>query len=525
MGKLTAVEKMILAAKAKDAKRAAQLKKAAKATEEAEQAAYAARMAAHEKEISRQIKETLAKEEAKRQAQQAPYLEQAYKEAQAGGLDISEAARMERARQMGFDEYPVYHGTNRQFGAFDPHERGAYSSSDTGGNISLTRDFRQAREYAQGDAIKVGDKYYLEVYDPKYDEMVRTEVTPQVMKLRVRGDIKKVDVGKDFNPARMIEAQEQAKREGYAGIQFVGMEDSAYYSALAGPTDTIKIFDPSNLRSIDAVFDPAKRESSDLLANYAPIGLAGALGTGVALQSEDAAADNLTPAQQNALSAAENRLYQDFTPAQRKVLTRAQKRRNAHGASARRRRERERENAQLVQQIERGEISASQLSPEQVEAVQRHRAAQIPELSGISDKITPLQAATLLTTFDPLEAAQLFKQADPALSEVITPEGEVMLYNRNTGAMASINKPGPSKMDAMQGAFTASLFAPAARPAKLTQQALAGMGTAAAIEATQAAQGGEFNPMDVALEGLLPAVGPALKGGLRRVKQWARGVK
>jgi len=288
---------------------------------------------------------------------------------------------------------------------------------------------------------------------------------------------------------------------------------------------TVGVVDPAAARSIFAEFDPSKAESGNLLANYAPIGLAGALGTGVALQSEDAAADNLTPAQQNALSAAENRLYQDFTPAQRKVLTRAQKRRNAHGASARRRREREQESAQLARQIERGEISARQLSPEQIDAIQRQRAAQIPELSGISDKITPLQAATILTTFDPLEAAQLFKQADPALTEVITPEGEVMLYNRNTGAMASINKPGPSKMDAMQGAFTASLFALAARPAKLTQQALAGMGTAAAIEATQAAQGGEFNPMDVALEGLLPAVGPALKGGLRRVKQWARGAK
>ena len=107
----------------------------------------------------------------------------------------------------------------------------------------------------------------------------------------------------------------------------------------------------------------------------------------------------------------------------------------------------------------------------------------------------------------------------------MTPDGEIMLYNREKNTIASINKPGPSKMDLMQGAFTASLFAPASKPAQIGKQIAGGMGTAAAIEAGQMAAGGEFNPLDVAVEGVIPVAGPMLKGGFGRFKNWITGAK
>src|SRR5690554_1962713 len=81
------------------------------------------------------------------------------------GPDMSDKARISRAKAMGFDVDRVwYHGTDQEFERFDPSKKGGFSSGDTDGTISLTPWEDVARRYAVGDATKSGNKYAKSVY-------------------------------------------------------------------------------------------------------------------------------------------------------------------------------------------------------------------------------------------------------------------------------------------------------------------------------------------------------------------------
>lgn len=448
-------------------------------------------------------------------------------------LDMSESARKKRAKEMGFSDSPVYHGTNKQFDQFDPYHKGAYSSSDTEGNISLTPYQNVAKNYASGDAKKIGEKYYLSEYDDELERMMQVEVTPRVMELLYRGKIKNVDAaGKSHDPKWMIEQERLAKAEGFDGVQYQNFQDSAFYSPLEGSTETLKIFDPKNLRSVDAAFDPSKIDSSNLLANYAPVGvMAGAAALG--LQNQEAQASDelaLTNKQKHILDAVESRLYKDMTPRQKNIISNAKKRqRGRGGVEAKQRKQRDEQEqaaiANINQRLESGEITASQLSKNQIDQVRQYRESQLPELTGLSDRISYSTALAAATTTDPYEMAAILKQDDSDLAEITTPDGEVLMHNRRTGAITSLNRPGFSKVDVIQGGALMGLLGLAGLTRGRGPQVLAGMGLMGAAEGAQTAKGGDFDLADVLLEGLLPLIGGRIGPGFDAVKHWAKSGK
>lgn len=160
-----------------------------------------------------------------------------------------------------------------------------------------------------------------------------------------------------------------------------------------------------------------------------------------------------------------------------------------------------------------------------VEQAQAKRIDALPELTGILAGQDKLKVAALspvlLATTDPQEFGQVLEKNFPEIGVVQTPEGEFIAVNNKTRQAVSINKPGLSQADIIQGLGVAASFFPAAKlasiPATLGGKVAAGAATSgltqAAIEGVQSAVGGEVSPTDIGLatglggaaEVLLPA--------------------
>ena len=181
----------------------------------------------------------------------------------------------------------------------------------------------------------------------------------------------------------------------------------------------------------------------------------------------------------------------------------------------------------LTNKFEAGELSSSDLSPEQIDAIQKERVKRIPEISetgfkALSENQGFLQAMAGLTTFNEDEFGDILRQADPNIGVVTTPDGERIAVNNKTGDTVSINKLGPSLMDALQVGGAVAAFAPAGRLAGVPKIAGASALTQTGIESGQALAGGEFNPEEVLLAGAaVPVVSGVIKSaqsGINKVR-------
>lgn len=141
--------------------------------------------------------------------------------ARAKGLDMSESARLARAKEMGFDiDTPVYHGTAVDFEAFDPDR-------------AIGTQFWSTTDRA---AIESGD-----------------------VGAQGRGVIKKM-YHRIQNPAGWPEYEnlgiDEIIARGFDGLKLTDPDGHA----------TMVAFDPNQYRSVDAAFDPDNMESPVLLA-------------------------------------------------------------------------------------------------------------------------------------------------------------------------------------------------------------------------------------------------------------------
>lgn len=142
-----------------------------------------------------------------------------------------------------------------------------------------------------------------------------------------------------------------------------------------------------------------------------------------------------------------------------------------------------------------------------IQEQQAQRIEALPELGqgGLLASQDPLTGAAitpaLLTTTDPREIGQILTKQFPGVIGVTqTKEGELIATNNETGARVSLNKPGLSQLDVVQGLGIAAAFTPAARVAT-TGALVAGTAATSAInEAVQALSGGEFNAEQVAID-------------------------
>jgi hypothetical protein len=171
-------------------------------------------------------------------------------------LDMSTEARMQRAQELEFDtSRPLYHSTNASFDAFEVPEgkflkfgKGVYtapSAKYSDRYIRKNRDIESGYKeganvmplYARGKIANEKD------WEAARQEMMSEGVAPA-----------------GYNP-QQEEIQRRLKEKGFDGLNMFGNE--------------IIIFDPKNLRSVNAAFDPEKRGSSDLIAGTAGAALLG----------------------------------------------------------------------------------------------------------------------------------------------------------------------------------------------------------------------------------------------------------
>lgn len=168
-----------------------------------------------------------------------------------GRLPMDEASRTARARDMGFDmDAPLYHGTDQNIDAFRTND-GWY-----GNGVYATRSPQQAEYYTRRTAAQAKGG---------------TDNAPNIMPLVARGRLAPVEeyqalvrenmprgkwtkAGED-NAVRR--AQQELERRGYAGIDAGGLDEE------------VVVFDPSNVRSRFAAFNPARSGERDLLAGTA----------------------------------------------------------------------------------------------------------------------------------------------------------------------------------------------------------------------------------------------------------------
>lgn len=191
-------------------------------------------------------------------------------------LPMDFASRMARAESMGFRMQPVYHGTATQggvpFKAFDPASVGGRTSGAAAGRVgvSVSPNPDVANEFALLAAARNGG-------DPAVMPLLHRTERPSV--LHLTGNEKNLEVASTLS---------QAFHEG--GRDLVAMKNYTTPSGRTGETAVV-VSNPNQLRSVNAAFDPAKRNSSDLMASYLfpPVATAGGLAAlGRAIEQERA---------------------------------------------------------------------------------------------------------------------------------------------------------------------------------------------------------------------------------------------
>jgi hypothetical protein len=166
---------------------------------------------------------------------------------------MSQAGRMGRAKEMGFDtETVLYHGTDAEFDEFKPNELGM---------IWLTSDAAHASDFG-----KVSP-YYVKFPKGKY-------VTTGQMDLNDPDSIIKAFMDGGFSEDAAEDAVDVFKRGGMnseyllADLIKNGMPQKNTWriKGWEGKGEVVVTADPSNIRSVNAAFDPEKSGSNMLLA-------------------------------------------------------------------------------------------------------------------------------------------------------------------------------------------------------------------------------------------------------------------
>ena len=177
--------------------------------------------------------------------------------------------RLQRARDMGFDTDRVfYHGTDQQFDSFSGAMRGSVTSADSAAEaVFFSSRKKTAQSYSRGR-------------NPNLETSRRLGGTPRVIEayLKLQNPFIVDMKNSGFKDARSTAILKQAKEAGHDGVIFQryydynssvqGRIDSFLTRGVLSGEDIVAVFNTNQIRSVDAQFDPAKAESSNIL--YSP---------------------------------------------------------------------------------------------------------------------------------------------------------------------------------------------------------------------------------------------------------------
>ena len=211
-------------------------------------------------------------------------------------LPTDEASRMARAQEMGFDT-DVHHGTRADIDEFsmDPYGRG--EDNDLGIHVGTKGQANDIVEYGPTAQIMSGDQYaesanimplkirgkkFLELEDPMTQEWEPHGVVSQLAFISNSNHPNGIKLpGVDNFAPKHKQIREGLQKLGYDGIVYRNMMEGS------GADKSYIVFDPKNIRSKFAQFDPAKAGSADILAGLAGLGVLGAGATALPQDDSD----------------------------------------------------------------------------------------------------------------------------------------------------------------------------------------------------------------------------------------------
>lgn len=222
-----------------------------------------------------------------------------------GGDDLAMdyAARMKRADISGFNK-DVYHGSLSDIDEFNSGITYTSSNPDVASDFALYKT-RPVQKGANVSKLKLKGNY-LEV-DADYSR-------ESIREAERRFGEQTLGITPDEYPNGM-EIYDHARKEGFDGVVFKGVVDDAGAPHKAIPSDVYATFDPSNIRSVNAAFDPSKKGSSNLLAS---LGAGTAVGAGMLSGVPDVMADAVNDGTITAQQARDSIPNQDRVIAKRK---------------------------------------------------------------------------------------------------------------------------------------------------------------------------------------------------------------
>jgi hypothetical protein len=208
------------------------------------------------------------------------------------GLDMNPEARMQRANEQQFLPETVYHGTAGDIRSFDPK---TYGGSVTRANSArmgtwFSDNPEVSASYARFAAEDVPIKKLIEEAEQAerkmdfegYEKAINAAEELEssgdlinaggqnIIPARVRGKLFEIDVEgatmSDLDDSQLYKWAQEAKEKGFDGLKIKNFSDNADYGTYTPATHYL-IFDPKNIRSTNAEFDPTKADSADLLSS------------------------------------------------------------------------------------------------------------------------------------------------------------------------------------------------------------------------------------------------------------------
>lgn len=212
--------------------------------------------------------------------------------ARSKGLDMSQAARLKRAEELGFDtRYKLFHATHSNFDAFDTEK--IRTDLQLGEDaIFLTNSPAVADSYLGGafvqrDAPKIIEKNVQGVdMGGNVGRYYSKDAAVYPLYAKNLNEYEVWDMGGgSYDPVFMQRAIKEAKENGAPGIILRGVRDPGIMDSIGPqgnprtPATVVAVFNPKDVRSVNAAFDPASKESANILAGVGAVG-AGAAMTG-----------------------------------------------------------------------------------------------------------------------------------------------------------------------------------------------------------------------------------------------------
>ena len=208
---------------------------------------------------------------------------------------MDQGARMARADDGGFLPETVYTGTAADIVEFNPKKFGG--SVTRAKSAKMGTWFSDNPEVSAGYAKMAAEDMPVQKlvdasnsaeragqWDKAHDLMAQAEKLEQsgeliggggqnIIPSRIRGNLFEVDVDgatmSDLDDSQLATWATKAKKEGFDGLKIKNFSDNADYGTYTPATHYL-IFDPKNIRSINAEFDPTKADSADLLSSISP---------------------------------------------------------------------------------------------------------------------------------------------------------------------------------------------------------------------------------------------------------------